>query len=200
MPRKFITETGIVIPPDKLKKSERLSERHTATLIKKAERINKLLAEFKEEVEKRSKEIYDAKMVESGIDSAKNKGNLTIYNLDRSIKIERIHSEKMAYDDALINAAKEKFKEFLDNSIEARNEFAKELVLDFIQTRTGQLDIRKAATLLKYRNRVGSAAYADGCDLLMEGTDRAYRKMYHRIWRRDENGEYQNVELNFSAV
>jgi len=200
MKRKFVTEAGIVIPPDKLKKSERLSERHTATLIKKAERINKLLAEFKEEVERRSKEIYDAKMLESGVDGSKNKGNLTIYNLDRSIKIERIHSEKLAYDDALINAAKEKFKEFLDNSIEASNEFAKALVLDFIQTSTGQFDIRKATTLLKYRSRVNNNLYSEGCDLLLEGTERAYRKMYHRIWKKDKSGEFQNVELNFSAV
>ncbi len=198
--KKWIDENGNEIPSSRVTKSEKLKERHLSAIMNKAEKLSTALLELKRDVAERTSEIYKAILEENGIDPTKHKGNITYFNFDRSIKIEVNQSERIVFDDTLISACRAKLMEFLDGSVQSNEEFVKQIILDAFETRTGGLDTKKVMGLLKYKKRVKNPLFAEAMNLLEDSISKPNRKTYTRIWKRNPDGEYDNVELNYSSV
>ena len=192
-------ETGMQIPISRITKLERTMESKSSTILKKATSLNKQLSEFKLELKKNCTEIYAAAMSENGAKTDA-KGNYTWFNFDRSIKIEVSISDKIEFDDLTIKASKEKFDEFLDENIQGKVDFAKEIVTDAFTTSRGKLDTKRVMSLLKYRTKVKDAKFQEALTLLEQSIRRPDSKTYFRIWQKDGNGKYQNIDLNFSSI
>lgn len=195
----WVDEAGTRIPFNRVTKVERLKERQAASLHVEAVRINKQLASFKEKIRKICDEVYAAVMAENGAKTDA-KGNFTWYNFDRSIKVEVNINDRIDFDDLTIKASKEKFDEFLDDNIEGKAEFAKELVSDAFSTSRGKLDAKKVLSLLKYRQKIKDAKFQEAITLLEKSIRRPGSRTYFRIWQLDAEGKYQNIDLNFSSI
>jgi hypothetical protein len=140
-------------------------------------------------------------MAEAGIkEEQRGKGNFMWYNFDRSIRIEVKIAERIEFDDLTIKAAKAKFDEFLDANIEGKVDFAKELVLDAFTTRNGKLDVKRVLSLLKYKSKVKDAIFQEAMTHLEASIRRPDSKTYFRISVKDDNGEYQYINLDFAAI
>ncbi len=196
----WIDETGMSIPVGRITPVERVMERHAWTTLTRAKQINKHLTEFKDTIRRLSSEVYDKFMEAKGIDPATTKGNFTWFNFDRSIRIEVAISERILFDDLTIKAAQECLNEFLKEAISSKYNFVKELVTDAFATSRGKLDAKKVMGLLKYRERIGHPKFDEAAALIEQSVRRPDQKTYFRVWEKDENGEYQAVELNFSNV
>lgn len=192
-------ETGMEIPVNRITKLERTMEKQAATVLKKAIQVNKQLSGFKTEIRDICKEVYALAMTERGA-KPDAKGNYIWYNFDRSIKIEVSINERIDFDDLTIKASKEKFDEFLDENIQGKTEFAKEMITDAFSTSRGKLDAKKVMTLLRYRNKEKDPKFQEAIALLEQSIRRPDSRTYFRVWQKDENGKYQNIDLNFSSI
>ncbi len=196
----WIDESGNRIPYNRTSATERLMERRSAQLLKEASALSEKLAKLKDNFRTFSDEVYQVFLKERSLEApAERKGNYTWYNFDRSIKVEVSVSERITFDEMSITAAREKLSQFLDENIEGKLEFVKDLVNEAFQTSKGQLDTKKVMGLLKYRSKIKHQAYQDAMALIETSIRRPESKSYYRIWEKDRNGEYKLVDLNFSS-
>lgn len=192
-------ETGRDVPVDYISKTARLRERGAWSMYKQAVRINHDLSLFKSEVNKLCEEVYEASMKEMNANSD-SKGNFTFYNFDRSIKIEISISERIEFDDITITACKQKLNEFLDENVDSKSEFVKELVTDAFSTSRGRLDTKKVMSLMKYRTKIKHPIFQEALNLLSDSIRRPDSKKYFRVFERLQDGSYNLIDLNFSNI
>lgn len=201
--KKWIDENGLEIPANRVTKTEKLRERKAEALLKKADKIEQLLSGYKEAFEADTEEVFMAVMDEEKVNSKKYKGNFTWYNFDRSIKIERNVNEKIDFDETLIAAAKQKFDEFIKNATGGVDLMIQSLINDAFSTSRGKLDAKKVMGLLQHKSRIDEKRYPlfhEAASLIERSIRRPDSKTYFRIWKKDKNGEYQSVNLNFSSL
>lgn len=196
----WVDESGNGCPVKRITKSEKLMEAKSASLLKGAKVINDRLSTFKIDIKSICEEVEKASLLENGVIRENSKGNLTWYNFDRSIKVERSISEPMRFDELIITAAKEKLDEFLDEAIESKFDFAKEMITSAFETTNGRLDPKKITPLTRYESRVNHPLFTEACKLIQKAQRRPDSKTYYRIWAKSEEGKYQAVELNFSNI
>jgi hypothetical protein len=193
-------ENGVQIPANRITKAEKIREKKTAMLLKKAQDLNARLKAFKEELKDACDEMEEVSLGELGVNTENFKGNLTFFNFDRSIKIERSISEPMKFDDLTIAAAKEKLDLFLREAIESKFDFAKEMVMSAFETRNGKLDPKKITPLTRYEAKVNHPLFSDACRLIQQAIRRPDSKTYYRIWVKEEGDKHEAVELNLSNI
>lgn len=196
----WIDETGMQIPFNRTRASERLRERSANVLLKKAQSINELLHEYKELVKKASEDVYNAVLKENDIAKKDSKGNFSWYNFDRSIKVEVSINERIDFDETLISLCKSKLDEFIDDNLQGVDLFVKELVNDAFQNTKGKLDSKKVMSLLKHRSKIKDHRYQEAMALLEKSIRRPDSKTYFRIAVKDAEGKYQYIDLNFSSI
>ena len=192
-------EKGIEIPYSRTTKSERLQEQQSYKIAKEAIKLNTDLSAFKNRIKAICIEVYDTFMTEND-NTTPGKGNFTWKNFDGSIKIECSVSERIEFDDLTITACKDKLNEFLDENVESKEDFVKQMVVDAFETSKGKLDAKKVMSLLRYRSKIKASKFQEALNLLESAIRRPESKTYFRVWIKDEEGKYQSIELNFSAI
>lgn len=199
----WTNEEGFKIETKRLTKLEKAKEVKSYQLVKQALSIHKNLSEFKEKVREECQEIYELFLQENAATSkAKNppKGNFTWYNFDQTLKIEVSISQPISFDDMGIQEVKTQLENFLKENVDSKIDFLQDLVLAAFETTSGKLDSKKVMSLLRYRSKIPAPKFQSALDLLEKSITRPKTKTYFRVWVRDENGQYQNIDLNFSSI
>lgn len=196
----WVDESGMKIPVNRIKPIERLMERRAGEVYSKAVAINAQLVAFKELIRKACNEVYDRFMDDKGIDASKSKGYFTWYNFDHSVKIEVSIQDRITFDDMTIKAAQETLNAFLTEVVDSKFDFVKDLVRDAFTTSRGKLDAKKVLGLIKYRDRIDHPMFHQAASLIEKSIRRPDSKTYYRVFIRNEEGQYEAVELNFSNV
>lgn len=196
----WVDEAGVSIPFNRITKVERLMERSSAKILKDALVVNNRLVAFRDTISELSMQAYEAFMEEKQ-SNKETKGNFTWYNFNRSIKIEVSISEAIQFDDLTITAAKEKFDAFLEENLTSKNDFVKEMIIDAFETqRNASLDTKRVLSLIRYESKINNPLFTAAVKLIQESIRRPKSKTYYRIWIKDKEGKYQNVELNLSSL
>jgi len=194
-------ETGNETQYARLYDYEKLMEKSAIKLFKDADKISNTLVVFKAKVEEICNEVLDAYMKEKEIDKiGRGKGNFTWFNFDRSIKVEVSINERITFDDLGIKSCKDLLNQFLDENIESKNHFIKEMVTDAFSTSRGKLDSKKVMNLIRYESKIKNPLFQKAMEVLKDAIRRPESKTYFRIWAMDTSGQYQNVDLNFSSI
>jgi tRNA nucleotidyltransferase/poly(A) polymerase len=202
-PKTWVDENGIAVPLARITDLEKLREARAAKIIKAALDLEARLSAFRKEIEDANTEVYEAALMEAGAEPEDFKGNHTWYSFDRSVKVEARRSERIEFDDALITAAKQKLDAFIRKGTNAVNEMIRQLIMDAFATARGQMDVKKVLGLVRYRTRIGRDEHPDfheAIDLIEQAIRRPDSRVYYRVYRRAEDGEYVIVNLNFSAA
>jgi hypothetical protein len=76
----------------------------------------------------------------------------------------------------------------------------KELVLSAFQTSKGKLDTKKILGLKKHASRIEDKRYHEAMKYLDESVRRPTSSTYFRVWVRNDAGQYENIDLNFSSI
>lgn len=198
----WIDESGIAIPANRISKAEKIKERAAATLLKEAQHANAILTSLKHRFKELSQQAYEAAISElEGVEAGK--GNFTWYNFDRSVKIEVNINEQIAFDDILIQAAKQKLDEFISEHTGSVDEMIRGIILHAFETSKGRLDTKRIMSLIAHSTRVDEKKYPafhEAIRLVQKAIHKPSSRTYYRISLRDSNGDYQAIELNFSAI
>jgi len=197
--QKWIDETGQAVPIKYITPLARLKEQRLSQLLKEAVILNHRLTNFKTIVKEYCNEIYNLAQTELKTVITE-KGNFTIFNFDRSIKIEVAISDRIEFDDLTIAACKAKLDEFLNENLDAKQDFIKEMVTDAFATSKGKLDVKKVMNLLKWQSKVNHPLFQEALRLLTEAIRRPDSRTYFRIWERQDDGAYKLIDLNFSSI
>jgi len=196
----WLDETGIKIPSNRLRKSEKLRENKAFTALTKAMAINSDLVAFKELIKEATQEVLTAVYTENDVVKKDSKGNFTWHNFDRSIKVECSINERIEFDDTLITLCKDKLNEFISDNLKGTDEFVHALVVDAFHNTKGKLDTKKVMSLLKHRSKIKDHRYGEAMNFLEQSIRRPDSKSYYRVAHKNEEGKYEYVELNFSAI
>ncbi|MDX1350244.1 MAG: DUF3164 family protein [Putridiphycobacter sp.] len=196
----WVDEKGRKVWYNRTTKTERLKERRARELRNKALRVNEQLASFKSDIQTICQEVFDTYMAENKLDISKHKGNFTWFNFDRSIKVEVSISERVEFDSLALTGAKELLDEFLEENVESKDDFVKELIMDAFETSRGSLDVKKIFDLIRYKSKIKNKKYQQAVKMLEDGIRRPDSKTYFRISQLMEDGSYEVIDLNLSSI
>jgi hypothetical protein len=193
-------ENGTAIPTNRLTILEKQAEKNTYKLLKGAQSLNAQLVKFKEEVATLCDSIYEASLEETKTKGKDRKGNFTFFNFNRSIKVEVAISERIEFDDLTIQACQEKLNELIDQGTKEVDSFLKGIIMDAFSKSNGSLDAKKVIGLKKHKTRTKNPLYHEAMELLDQSIRRPESKRYFRIFLKNEEGKYENIDLNFSSI
>jgi hypothetical protein len=196
----WVEESGLEVPFSRVTAFERKKERDAASLLKGALQLHEALDAYKERMMKLSREIFEQAMAAAKADAKKSKGNFTWYSFDRSIKIEVNINERIDFDDLDIEAARQKLNEFIASKLSGNDEAIVALINSAFETSHGKLDARKVLGLLKFKSKIKAALFQDAMELIEKSIRKPDSKTYYRISQRNDKGEYEVVNLNFSSI
>lgn len=81
------------------------------------------------------------------------------------------------------------------------NEFVKEIITGaFEAERSGNLDTKQVMNLTRYVNKVNDSLFSEAVKLIQESIRRPKTKTYFRVWLKDADGKYVNIDLNLSSI
>lgn len=195
-------ESGNFIPYDRTKGSERANERKLPSLAKERISLRKSLEAHKRKCFEVGRELYQIFIDENGgkAPKSKGKGNVTRYNFDRSIKIEINVNEAIQFDESLLQLAKDKLDELLNDGLQSAKDFIKPLVMDAFNNSGGNLDTKRVLGLRRYADRIPDVRYKEAMNLIDQAIRKPESKEYFSLYVRDDEGKYVDVHLNFSNI
>jgi hypothetical protein len=193
-------EAGAIIPVNRLKKAEVLREKSTKKLYEHAVSISNALEKFKEVMIAECQTVMDQVYADNNQIPTDSKGNFTYYNFDRSVKVSVKVNERIDFDEMLITLCQTKLNEFLNHTVETKEDFIKQFVTDAFSKSKGSLDAKKVLSLLKYESKIKNPLFQEALRLLKDSIRRPDSKRYFQVSVRDTEGKYQNIDLNFSNI
>lgn len=194
-------EAGEGIPYNRTTTFERAAEKFTSKTAKAALVLHNKLAAFKSDLSAEADELFQIFLDENGGKrKANDKGNITLYNFDRSLKIEVSIDEMITFDDNTIALAKERLDEFLTKSTGGIDKIVKDLIMSAFETSRGRMDTKKVLALKRHKDRIKDPLFTAAVDLIDKAIRRPDKKKYFRVWIKDQDGKYQNVDLQFSSI
>lgn len=196
----WLDETNAKIPSNRLTKVEKMMECSATKVVNDAIKLNKQMVAFKSKMNTICNDVYRNFLRDKNIEITGRKGNFTWYNFDRSIKIEVDVHETITFDDMTITAAREKLDMFIEQNVEGKIDFIKELVNDSFKTSRGKLDAKKVLSLVRYRSKIKDELFNEALTLIEDSIRRPASRTYYRVFVKDETGKYQSIELNLSNI
>lgn len=195
--------SGDVVPVKFVPQPDKVKETLAGLIHKSAIALEKQLAEFHtrlsagfDQVSKIVKDEYEIKYSKQ----KKTKGSFTWFNFDRSIKIEADVNEIVKWDGALMTEAKLQLDAYITSHMSEANELISGLVTAAFSSSRGMIDTGKVFQILRYQDKIKAAKFQKACELMKQAQSLDKTKLYMRVWEKQEDGQYRNINLNFSSI
>lgn len=192
-------ESGMKVQQSRLTKLEKKKEQTAHKILKASKSLQEKLVKHKETIIELCDDVYKLAEVELSM-RPNSKGNFTYFSFDHTVKIEVSVSERIEFDDLHIQAAKEKLDEFIEKKVDSKDEFFIGVVKDAFSTSRGKLDSKKVMSMFKHSHRTKEPLFHEALALVKKSIRRPESKRYFRVWEKDAEGKYQNIDLNFSSL
>ncbi len=195
--KEWINHKGEKVPAPYVPAIDKKKERYTNKMLKEAEKLEKKLMQLKSDILTRGDELYAEILRDAKIKATERKGNYSLFSFDKSVKIEISVQNRIEFNDN-INFAQEKINEFLEKKSKGSDMELMELVNNAFKTKKGRLDSKRILSLfgLNIKNKI----WLEAMELIKKSIETNNSKRYVNIWKRDAEGEYKSVQLNFSSV
>ena len=128
------------------------------------------------------------------------KGNITWFTFDRSLKIEANVNDIVKWDNALMTEALALLNSYISANLTEANILISELVKSAFANTKGQIDTGKVFQILRYEDKIKSKRFQKACELIKQAQAIDRTKLYMRIWEKEADGQYRNINLNFSSI
>lgn len=193
---------GLQVEMKRVTPLEKAKEKYAFSLAQKAMTCEKHLLELKSVFDDAFKTMQKELSKETGTD-VDLRGH-TFYSFDRKIKIFRDVSPEVEYDEGMMQAAYQLFEEYITGCLFApEHEMVKSLILSAFKTVRGKFDNRKINSLIQQKNNpsvINNAQFQNAIELVVKARKVINEKAYDRVFVQNENGEYVQINLNFSGL
>jgi hypothetical protein len=194
----WIDEAGHSIPYNRVNIVERLKEKHATKILGEAVKISNQLEKLYEYLNAATISIEEAMRKDNK--PLGKKGNYTWYNFDMSVRVQVKMSDTIGFDEAQMVSAKELLESFLSEEVETKNEFVRDLVDDAFSNSNNSVDTKMVFRILKRRLKIPNQKYQQACDIIESAQQLKKSKKYYTISCKNEDNQYQNINLQFSNV
>jgi hypothetical protein len=173
------------------------------TAIKIAEKFKEMavrLQNLKDFAFDAADEIYELQLKAyeiDGRDVERMKGNFTFFSYDKRFKVEVNIGQRLEFDDK-INLAKAEIDEYLKEITEGQNSDIMIIVNNAFTTVRGKLDPKRILQLFSYQ--IKNVRWKKAMEILQDSITTNHSKRYIKVSERDSNGEYQNINVQFSSI
>jgi len=194
--KNYITPEGKEIPAKYVSKLDKKKDLIAIRYQKKSLALSKKLKALKDELLEATDELYQQMIEDANVRTGK-KGNYSISSFDKSIKIEVNIQNRIEFDDQ-INIAQTLINEYISEKTKGTDRELAELINSAFQTTKGRLDTKRILGLFKLQ--IKHPKWIQAMELIKKSISTNNSKRYVRIWQKDANREYRNIELNFSSI
>lgn len=200
----WINAAGDAVPykfvPQIDKDKEKLAAKLLSSALKAEETLQLLHTAMNEATQHVVQATRQEYAIKSGKEKAQGKGAITWYNFDRSIKIEADVNDIVKWDEALMTEALKLLNDYVNSNLTEGQELIKGMVTDGFSNSKGMIDSRRIFQLLKYETKIKHKGFLKACELIKQAQNVDTTKLYMRIWVKEQDGSYRNVNLNFSSI
>lgn len=187
---------GNEVPAAYVPKLDKERERIALAIYTKAVALSNKLKDFKEESFDVADGLFEAMLEEAKV-KQNGKGNYSITSFDKEIKIEISIQETVDFDDS-IQIAHLKIKEYLEEKTGGVDRELQEIISHAFATTRGKMDIKRVLGLFKLS--IKHPKWMEAMELIKQSISRNRSKRYMRVFKKDKQGEYRAVDLNFSSL
>jgi ribosomal protein L31E len=152
-------------------------------------------------------EAQKQKLDEYGAIRKNSQGGFSIENSDSTKKIVRVRATKPTWDERAKKGV-DLIKDFLQDTVKKRDKDAYEIMMTFIAKKSnGELEYDKVMQLLQHENRFDDVAkypnqnlWSEGLRLIKESYKISFKGYQVRFEKKNEEGKYETIDLNFATV
>ncbi|MFA6843882.1 MAG: DUF3164 family protein [Sphaerochaetaceae bacterium] len=189
---------GNLIPEDFVKPVDQLRDDLIERIIKKTTEIKENMEITKKGILEDIEAFMDISAAEYGIKMGGKKGNLTLTTFDGQYKVSLKVSDRQSFTEGVYLG-----KEIIDKCIErwsnGANANLKIIVNQAFQlNQSGKMDIVKILSLRKLD--IKDEEWKKAMDIISDSIQVDMTKTYFQIYKRNKEGVYQHVNLNFSDM
>lgn len=173
---------------------------HVVVMLSKlAEDASIILANFNRET-REAMEEQKLKLEKYGKIRANSKGGFQIVSADGQYKIVYQYKSISSYDERA-DKAEALLKEFLNDTIKKKDQKMHGIIMSLLERNgKGQLEYSRVQSLYKFENDYEDIRWREAIKLFKESFTVSDSKMQIYFHKRDENGAYQLINLNFSSL
>jgi hypothetical protein len=194
---KWMDHKGQKVPREYVSRLDKDKEKAIASIIAKAEKIEDSLRAFKVLAFDLGDDIYNQMLEDANIEPGERKGYYTLYSFDKSFKVEVSVSDRIEFDER-INFAQIKLNEFIEEKTNGADVELRELISNAFTTTRGRLDTKRVLSLFTYK--ITHPKWVEAMELIKKSISTNNSVRYMQVYRRDEDGNYSQVNLNFSSI
>ena len=189
---------GNLVPMERIKEIDLTRDEFVLGVIKKAEEISAKLAEFKTALSGDIQAFLELSAEKYGADLGGSRGNLSLTSFDGKYKVMRCVADRLEFNEQL-QAAKELVDKCLREWTRDSDSKIRALIEQAFQTdKKDKINTKRVLALrqLKIEDETWQKAMeAIGDAITVTGSC-----TYFRVYERDDKGEYQQIQLDFSGV
>lgn len=179
---------------------EKNREKRIQFAIKEVEKLEKSMLKFKMELAEKMQDQHD-ELNEYGELNGKSKGGFSILSKDGNFKITRTRDTIPKWDETAHKGV-ELVQEFLvEEGADAAKPGIFNLLMGFIaKNAEGDLEYSKVMQFLKHESEFNHPKWKEGLKLIKEGYSIDFNKFAYQFHKKDKEGKFQLISINFSNL
>lgn len=145
-------------------------------------------------------EKHQEKLNEYGKIRSNSKGGFTLMHSDKTIRIKRRRDTQPTWDERSTKAL-ELIHAFLYDTVKKRDKDLFEMLIGFlVKNKKGDLDYASVMNLLSHETRFDDPRWKEGLRLLKQSYSNFLKGYQYDFEKQNEEGKFERIELNFSAL
>ena len=189
---------GNLVPIENIREIDLTRDEFVLGVIKKAEQISAMLAEFKRDLAGDIQAFLELSAEKYGADMGGARGNLSLVSFDGKHKVLRAVADRLEFDERL-QAAKSLIDDCLREwTKDSRSEIRALIDNAFQVDKKGRINAKRILGLRQLK--IDDPTWLKAMEAIGDALTVTGSCTYYRVYERDDKGEYQQVQLDFSGV
>lgn len=189
---------GHLVHESEIKEQDKYRDQVVTDLVTAGKALHEAIKAYKQTSLADVADLISISAEKYGLNLGGKKGNVSITSFDGELMIQRVYADRITYTEEM-EVAKAKVFECVKNWGETSNKHIVTMATRAYQTnKKGEISISRIIEMLSYE--IDDPDWLKAMDVVRESLRVCGSAVYIRIYERDENGKYQNLPLNISAV
>ena len=196
-PGYLMDSKGRLVPQCQIKEIDIERDSLVREIAQKAKDVSLVLKKFKESAIADIGAFADLSAEKYGVKLGGAKGNLTLVSFDGQYRVQVAIAETLVFDERL-HAAKALIDECMNDWSAGSAEELKTVIRGYFDVdKQGKLNTKKILSLRRYH--INDDRWKRAMDAISDSLQIIGSKSYVRVYKRDQNGDYNQLPLDLSS-